>query len=191
MPDNKPIKAIIDTNLWISFLIGKQLASLKSLLVEGTIQPVFSQQLLDEITIVTQKPKLQKYFSPEKVIDLIIFLESIGLVVEIKSSVLLCRDVKDNYLLALAKDSQADYLITGDEDLLILDSFEGTVILNYQSFLAMISQFGWFWCLGSWRSPLMLLRQSPSLIHQTSLPSGFQSSPTQKTASYRRAIPTP
>lgn len=139
MPDNKPIKVIIDTNLWISFLIGKQLASLKSLLVEGTIQPVFSQQLLDEITIVTQKPKLQKYFSSEKVIDLIVFLESIGLLVEIKSSVLLCRDVKDNYLLALAKDSQADYLITGDEDLLILDSFEGTVILTYQSFLAMVS----------------------------------------------------
>lgn len=105
MPDNNPIKAIIDTNLWISFLIGKQLASLKSLLVEGTIQPVFSQQLLDEITIVTQRPKLQKYFSSEKVIDLIVFLESIGLLIEIKSSVSLCRDAKDNYLLALAKDS--------------------------------------------------------------------------------------
>jgi uncharacterized protein len=136
MPDNKPIKAIIDTNLWVSFLIGKQLASLKSLLVEGTIQPVFSQQLLDEITIVTQRPKLQKYFSSEKVIDLIVFLESIGLLIEIKSSVSLCRDAKDNYLLALAKDSQADYLITGDEDLLILESFEGTAILTYQSFLA-------------------------------------------------------
>jgi uncharacterized protein len=135
MPDNKPIKVIIDTNLWISFLIGKQLASLKSLLVEGTIQPVFSRQLLDEITIVTQRPKLQKYFSSEKVIDLIVFLESIGLLIEVKSSVSLCRDAKDNYLLALAKDSQADYLITGDEDLLILESFEGTVILNYQSFL--------------------------------------------------------
>jgi uncharacterized protein len=139
MPDNKPIKAIIDTNLWISFLIGKQLASLKSLLVEGTIQPVFSQQLIDEINIVTQKPKLKKYFPSEKVIDLIIFLQSIGLLVEIKSSVLLCRDAKDNYLLALAKDSQADYLITGDEDLLILDGFEGTIILTYQSFLALVS----------------------------------------------------
>jgi uncharacterized protein len=66
MPDNKPIKAIIDTNLWVSFLIGKQLASLKSLLVEGTIQPVFSQQLLDEITIVTQRPKLKSIFHRKK-----------------------------------------------------------------------------------------------------------------------------
>ena len=108
MPDNKPIKVIIDTNLWISFLIGKQLSSLKSLLVEGTIQPVFSQQLLDEITLVTQRPKLQKYFLSEKVVELIVFLKAIGLCIEIRSQVSVCRDLKDNYLLALAQDSQAD-----------------------------------------------------------------------------------
>ncbi len=37
MPDKKPFKVIIDTNLWISFLIGKQLASLKLLLVARII----------------------------------------------------------------------------------------------------------------------------------------------------------
>ncbi len=34
MPDQKPIKVIIDTNLWIIFLIDKYLKSLKSLLIE-------------------------------------------------------------------------------------------------------------------------------------------------------------
>ncbi|MGL5082960.1 MAG: putative toxin-antitoxin system toxin component, PIN family [Microcoleaceae cyanobacterium] len=139
MPNSKPFRVIIDTNLWISFLIGKQLASLKSLLVEGTILPVFSQQLLDEITLVTQRPKLQKYFSPEKVADLMVFLKEIGLFIEIKSNTSICRDPKDNYLLALAKDSQADYLITGDLDLLILENFEGTAILAYQDFTSRIS----------------------------------------------------
>jgi uncharacterized protein len=136
MADNKPIKVIIDTNLWISFLIGKQLGSLKLLLTEGKIQPIFSQQLLDEIIIVTQRPKLTKYFSSEKVLELIVFLKAIGLFVEIQSIVSLCRDPKDNYLLALARDSQADYLITGDGDLLVLESFEDTVILTYQNFMA-------------------------------------------------------
>jgi uncharacterized protein len=136
MPDSKPAKVIIDTNLWISFLIGKQLAGLKSLLVDRKIQPIFSQQLFDEITLVTQRPKLQKYFPPEKVIDLMLFLKAIGLLIEIRSSVSLCRDAKDNYLLALAKDSQADYLITGDRDLLILEKFEGTAILSYQDFIS-------------------------------------------------------
>ena len=67
MNNNLPIKIIIDTNLWISFLIGKQLVGLKTLLVEKTITPIFSQQLLDEISLVTKKPKLQKYFPPQKV----------------------------------------------------------------------------------------------------------------------------
>jgi putative PIN family toxin of toxin-antitoxin system len=139
MPDKHPLKVIIDTNLWISFLIGKQLSSLKGLLVEGIIQPVLSQQLLDEINLVTQRPKLQKYFSSEKVRDLIEFLKAIGLFIDIQSSVSVCRDPKDNYLLALAKDSQADFLITGDGDLLILDSFEGTEILIYQDFISRIN----------------------------------------------------
>ncbi|MFM7600663.1 MAG: putative toxin-antitoxin system toxin component, PIN family [Pseudanabaena sp.] len=131
MPDKQPLKVIIDTNLWISFLIGKQLSSLKGLLVEGIIQPVFSQQLLDEINLVTQRPKLQKYFSSEKVRDLIEFLRGIGLLIEIQSRVFICRDAKDNYLLALARDSQADYLI--------LKNFEGTEILTYHDFIAKVN----------------------------------------------------
>jgi uncharacterized protein len=139
MPESKPFKVIIDTNLWISFLIGKQLASLKTLLVEEIIKPIFSQQLLEEITLVTQRPKLKKYFAPEKVADLMVFLREVGLFVEIESNVLICRDSKDNYLLSLAKDSQADYLITGDQDLLILKDFEGTTILSYQDFISNIT----------------------------------------------------
>lgn len=134
MNNNQPIKVIIDTNLWISFLIGKELIGLKSLLIDKTVQPVFSQQLFDEIRLVTQKPKLQKYFPPEKVQELLKFLTIIGLSFEIKSKVNCCRDAKDNYLLALAKDSQAYFLITGDQDLLILQQFETTKIVTYQEF---------------------------------------------------------
>jgi uncharacterized protein len=136
MLNKKPIKVIIDTNLWISFLIGKQLSSLKSLLVKGTIQPIFSQQILDEIILVTQRQKLKRYFVSDKVLELIDFLKELGLLVETHSKVSLCRDVKDNYLLALAKDSESDYLITGDSDLLILENFEGTQILTYQNIIS-------------------------------------------------------
>jgi len=140
MKNNKPCKVIIDTNLWISFLIGKQLSSLKDLLVNKTIQPIFSSQLLEEINVVTKRPKLQKYFSPVKVAELIDFLQLIGLVIEVKSTVNICRDLKDNYLLALAKDSNADYLITGDLDLLIIKEFEKTKIVTYQDFYRLFSE---------------------------------------------------
>jgi len=50
-----------------------------------------------------------------------------------------CRDVKDNYLLALSKDADADYLITGDKDLLVLKQFENTLIVTLPQFLEIIN----------------------------------------------------
>lgn len=52
----------------------------------------------------------------------------------VNSIVTQCRDEKDNFLLALAKDSKADFLITGDEDLLIIKKFQNTEILTYSEF---------------------------------------------------------
>jgi len=45
-----------------------------------------------------------------------------------------CRDPKDNKFLELAAVSKADFLITGDEDLLILDPFRSTRILTLSEF---------------------------------------------------------
>lgn len=139
MASNPPLKVIIDTNLWISFLIGQALADLKGLMVNETIQIVLCEQLREEIRRVTQRPKLRKYFSPQKVAELLELLATIGLLIEITSEASVCRDEKDNFLLALAQDSQADFLVTGDADLLVLQEFEGTKIVTYQKFLGQIN----------------------------------------------------
>ena len=54
---------------------------------------------------------------------------------EVKSIVTVCRDSKDNFLLALAKDGQADYLLTGDKDLLELKKFGKTRIKTIVTFI--------------------------------------------------------
>jgi predicted nucleic acid-binding protein len=59
---------------------------------------------------------------------------------KIKSSVILSRDKKDNYLLALARDVGADFLITGDKDLLVLKQFENTVIISLTEFLKYLNK---------------------------------------------------
>ena len=132
-------RAIIDTNLWVSFLIGKTFYKLKHLLIQGVITPIFSPQLLDELTTVTQRPKLQKYFQPDKVQELLLFLNEISDIIEPHSTINLCRDPKVNFLLALAQDSKADFLVTGDQDLLILQQIGQTKILTYQDLLSIIS----------------------------------------------------
>lgn len=54
--------------------------------------------------------------------------------IEVKSTVFICRDPKDDFLLELAKDGKADYLLTGDKDLLIIGKMDKTVIIKINDF---------------------------------------------------------
>jgi len=134
MPDPKPSKVIIDTNLWISFLIGKELHQLKNLIVNEQIQLVISDQLLEELILVTSRKKLKKYFDQEKVTELITLLTLVSKKVKIKRIDKICRDPKDDFLLALSKEAKADFLITGDKDLLDLKIYGRTQILTVKTF---------------------------------------------------------
>jgi uncharacterized protein len=114
-------RIILDTNLWISFLITSKYDHLDSLLFDKKCQLLFSQELLHEFVTVSRRPKLRKYFKAEALSELLEIIEEYAEFVEVKSQVALCRDQKDNFLLSLGKDGAADYLITGDKDLLVLE----------------------------------------------------------------------
>lgn len=134
MPKQKPNKVIIDTNIWISFLIGKELQYFKDLITSNKIKIVLTDQLLDEIRLVTSRPKLKKYFDQGKVSDLITLLEIISDKITLKKIEKICRDPKDDFLLALAKQSKANYLVTGDKDLLTLNMYGKTSIVSPKEF---------------------------------------------------------
>ena len=63
-------------------------------------------------------------------------IEEYGEVIEIKSGILECRDPKDDFLLSLAKDGKADFLLTGDSDLLVIQRFENTRIITFPNFIS-------------------------------------------------------
>jgi uncharacterized protein len=134
MPSQKPSKVVIDTNLWISFLIGKEFLSLKGFIVQGKIKLVITDQLITEIRTVTSREKFRRYFSEDKVGELIEFLTAISQKVKIQKIAAICRYPKDDFLLALSKASKADYLVTGDKDLLTIKTFEKTKILTFNKF---------------------------------------------------------
>ncbi len=131
-------KVIFDTNVWISFLIGKRLSKIKQYIADESIIIVTTEQLINEIKIVTGRDKLKKYFPQEKVDDLIRFLDLISEKVEIESIYELSRDPKDNFLLDLIDFSKADFLITGDKDLLELNPFKTAQILTPAEFEELI-----------------------------------------------------
>lgn len=117
-------RVIIDTNLWISFLLSKTLSKIDPLFRDAKLVLLFSQELLDEFIEVTQRPKFRKYFSDADLQDLVVKIGSKAEFVPVTSLVDLCRDPKDNFLLSLAKDGEATHLITGDKDLLVLEYLE-------------------------------------------------------------------
>jgi len=134
MPGQKPSRVILDTNIWISFLIGKELQSLKDFIVSERVKLIITDQLLDEIRIVTLREKLRKYFDQVKVVEFIAFLEIIAVKVELKKIELVCRDPKDDFLLALCKAGEVDFLVTGDKDLLEMKTYARTQILTVKQF---------------------------------------------------------
>jgi len=125
---------VIDTNIRIGFLIGKMLSDLSEAVINDNIRILFSEELFEELIEVLQRPKFKKYFSLENIAELISLLDLKTEKIEITEYFADCRDPKDNFLLELCVSGSADYLITGDDDLLALNPFHGVKIINYRLF---------------------------------------------------------
>jgi len=135
------VRVVIDTNIWISFLIGKTLSGLSEAIMNDKIRILFSEELSDEFVEVLQRPKFEKYFSQEDIAELISLLRFKTEQIEITEHFTVCRDPKDNFLLDLCVSGNADYLITGDDDLLVLNPFRGVKVINYRLFREILQSF--------------------------------------------------
>lgn len=128
-------KVILDTNLWISFLISKRLDEIDDLIFNEKINLIFSKESIEEFITVTQRPKFKKYFSDTDIKNLLRLFDDFGKLIDVSVEINDCRDYKDNFLLSLAVDSKSDYLVTGDTDLLIIKKIKKTKIVNWTDFI--------------------------------------------------------
>jgi putative PIN family toxin of toxin-antitoxin system len=133
-------KIIIDTNWWISFILSKHSIKLPEFFLSEMIDFYFSIELLNEINNTLTYSRSKKRINQIKLQEYISFIEESAVIIDTTSLVPICRDPKDNFLLALAKDAGADYLITRDEDLLSLEKFENTFIVTLDQFLKTINE---------------------------------------------------
>ena len=129
------MRIILDTNLWISFLISRRYERLDALLIENKCKLLFSKELLEEFIEVSRRPKLRKYIPSEELNKILDTIDEFAEFVEVTSETKLCRDPKDNFLLSLAMDGKADYLLTGDDDILELKKVGNTKIMKIAEFL--------------------------------------------------------
>ena len=134
MPQRKD-RIIIDTNLWISFILSGNFSKLDKVINDDSSVLLFSIELLEELTDVASRPKFRKYFPTEDLISLLYQIEKNSEFINVVSLVEICRDPKDNFLLSLAQDGQATHLISGDKDLTDLGNYGKTVIQTIAEYL--------------------------------------------------------
>ncbi|WP_262712380.1 putative toxin-antitoxin system toxin component, PIN family [Polaribacter sp. IC063] len=63
------------------------------------------------------------------------YFDQYGEIAKVASNIQICRDKKDNFLLNLSIDSKAYFLITGDNDLLVLQKIKHTQIITFSDFI--------------------------------------------------------
>ncbi|MEO6849995.1 MAG: putative toxin-antitoxin system toxin component, PIN family [Mucilaginibacter sp.] len=135
------IRIILDTNWYISATINRtSRRTFFDLLTNKNLVVIFSDTILKEYKEVIRRDKFKRIINPSQInrfMNLVISrLEN----VEIKADLEGSRDPNDNFLLSLSFDSKADYLITGDIDLLILKITGTTQIITLNDFLKIISR---------------------------------------------------
>lgn len=129
------MRVIIDTNIWLSSLLSKIVNNkVEQIISNHEIILLTSSELLMELSDVMSRPKFEKYFSPKIAQEVLTLILERSENIEIKSQLELCRDPNDNFLLSICVDGNADFLITGDKDLLVLTSVEKTKIVDLTYF---------------------------------------------------------
>ena len=127
---------ILDTNVLVSAALLKNSVpdlSLRKSIKNGNI--LFSEYALNELKIILNKPKLDKYINTKDKLVFINRLVKKAKFIEITHSINECHDPKDNIYLELALSGNADCIITGDHDLLVLNPFRGIPIITPKTFL--------------------------------------------------------
>lgn len=94
-----------------------------------------SQPIWEEVQAVLGREKFDQYITFSERQFFLMGLSKTVEFIDIQETVVACRDPEDNKALELAVNGQAQTIITGDRDLLVLHPFEGVSILTVRQFL--------------------------------------------------------
>lgn len=135
MAKRQKIRIVLDTNWYVSASINrKSRRTLYHLLIDERLQILYTDRLLEEFSEVIYRPKFEKIIVAEQIRRFVRLILPVLEYVELKTPIVLSRDPKDNFLLSLSKDGNAEYLVTGDPDLLVIGQFEKTQIVTMAEF---------------------------------------------------------
>ena len=141
------MRVLLDANLFVSYLLAPERESPSARIIRAALLGKFAlllpEALLDELVrAVERKPCLRERIRPEEMAQLADILKSAAEVIPCITEPIpaVTRDPKDDYLIAYALVGEADYLVTGDQDLLVLEQVGGLRIVSPRAFLAVLNR---------------------------------------------------
>ncbi len=142
------IRVFLDTNVFVSALLTPESppARILELALEGKLRLVLSSGIIKEIALVLQYPRVKKALRKRRLtskeVEEAIFkiLKTAAITPGAVVAEGISRDPADDMILSGAAEGQADFIISGDQDLTCLESFEGIRIVNPTTFLRLIEE---------------------------------------------------
>jgi putative PIN family toxin of toxin-antitoxin system len=139
-----PVRAVLDTNVLVSGLVAEQGPPRQVLdaWLEGRYTLVTSLYLVEELTHVLAYPRIAERLrlDEEEVEAILVALLSQA---EVTSGQLrlpgVTRDPKDDAVVACAKEEEADYIVSGDQDLLVLGECEDIQVVTARQFVEILA----------------------------------------------------
>ena len=123
------MRAVIDTNILVRALLNPEgsVGPVVDLLRDGRYVFLYSKETLNELIDVLGRPRMVHRYgiTPDEIGALCALVIRRGEAVQPSRTITACRDPKDNKFLEVAVAGRADVIVTGDEDLEVLDPFEG------------------------------------------------------------------
>jgi putative PIN family toxin of toxin-antitoxin system len=131
-------RVVLDTNILVSALLFKgDLAKIVDLWKKGKIIPVLSRETFAEFEAVLEYPKFSLTRQEIKVIieeELLPYFEVIEITEDVEG---ICRDTADDKFIACAVSASADFIVTGDKDLLDMGKYKAIKIISASVLLKM------------------------------------------------------
>lgn len=141
------MRVLLDTNVLISYLLYPHTeGAIRRIIAAGVLGefiPLLPEALLAEfVAKVSQEPSLAARITSRELREFVSLLSSVSEEIPIIETEIpaVTRDPKDDYLLAYALVGAADYLVTGDNDLLSLGQVEDLQIVTPALFWAILQE---------------------------------------------------
>ncbi len=129
-------RIVIDTNVIISAILFQNSQPAKAIKFAKQLGKILlSETIFREIGNTLSRPKFDRYLSLDSRRQVLSQLLLDSELIEITETITICRDLKDNKFWELAINGNADFIITGDQDLLVLNPFRGIQIITVNEFL--------------------------------------------------------